>query len=161
MDAGKILLVNLAKGKIGEDTASLLGALLVTKFAVSALSRADTPEHKRKNYHLYLDEFHTFTTLSIASMLSELRKYHVGLILAQQYLSQIVPQVRDAILGNVGTLIAFRIGALDAEILEKEFYPEVSALDLMSLSNYQVYLRLMVKGEVSRPFSAETIRMYY
>ena len=157
MDQGQILLVNLAKGKIGEDTASLLGAFLVTRFAVSALSRADTPEEKRRPFYLYLDEFHTFTTLSIASMLSELRKYHVGLILAHQYISQLDEKVREAIIGNAGTLFSFRIGATDAQVLEAEFSPEFSALDLMSLPNYHICLKLMVEGNVSRPFSAETL----
>jgi type IV secretory pathway TraG/TraD family ATPase VirD4 len=157
MDEGQILLVNLAKGKIGEDTASLLGALLVTRFAVSALSRADTPEEKRRPFYLYLDEFHTFTTLSIASMLSELRKYRVGMILAHQYISQLDEKVCDAILGNVGTMISFRLGAQDAKVFKKEFSPEFSALDLVSLPNYEICLKLMVEGNISRPFSAETL----
>jgi len=157
MDQGQILLVNLAKGKIGEDTASLLGALLVTRFAVSSLSRADTPEAQRRPFYIYLDEFHTFTTLSIASMLSELRKYHVGLILAHQYVSQLDEKVCDAILGNVGTMISFRLGATDAQVFGQEFSPEFSANDLMSLPNYQIYLKLMVEGAVTRPFSAETL----
>lgn len=157
MDNGQILLVNLAKGRIGEDTASLLGALLVTRLAVSALSRADTPENNRRDFFIYADEFHTFTTLSIAGMLSELRKYRVGLILAHQYLSQLEEPVRDAILGNAGTIISFRIGAPDAHMLEREFLPEFSALDLLSLPNYHIYLKLMVEGMVSRPFSATTI----
>jgi Type IV secretory pathway, VirD4 components len=159
MDEGNILLVNLAKGKVGEDTASLLGALLVTRFAVLALSRADTPESKRRPFYIYLDEFHTFTTLSIASMLSELRKYRVGLILAHQYISQLDEKVYDAILGNVGTIVSFRLGAADAEILEKEFLPEVTALDLTSLPNYHIFLKLMANGRITRPFSAETWRV--
>jgi len=158
MDEGKILLVNLAKGKIGEDTASLLGALLVTKIGLAALSRADMPEQDRKDFYVYLDEFQSFTTLSMANMLSELRKYRVGMILAHQYLSQLDEKVRDAILGNTGTMISFRLGATDAEILEKEFSPEITALDLTSLPNYHIYLKLMVNGEVTRPFSAKTIR---
>lgn len=159
MDQGQIILVNLAKGKIGEDTASLLGALLVTRFSVLALSRADTPEGERRPFYLYLDEFYTFTTLSIASMLSELRKYRVGLILAHQYVSQLDEKVCDAILGNAGTMISFRLGAADAEILEKEFLPEVTALDLTSLPNYHIYLKLMVNGRMTRPFSAGTWRV--
>jgi type IV secretory pathway TraG/TraD family ATPase VirD4 len=158
IDEGKILLVNLAKGKIGEDTARLLGALLVAKLAVAALSRADMKEESRRDFFVYLDEFHTFTTLSLATMLSELRKYKVGVILAHQYLSQTDPSVRDAILGNVGTLIAFRLGASDAALLESEFSPEVTALDLMSLANYHIYLKLMVEGRISRPFSAQTLK---
>jgi len=158
IDDGKILLVNLAKGKIGEDTATLLGALLVTKIAVAALSRANMQQEDRRDFFVYLDEFHTFTTLSLATMLSELRKYRVGMILAHQYLSQLDPQVMDAVLGNVGTIITFRVGASDAQTLEKEFSPEFSALDLTTLPNYHIYLKLMVNGMVSRPFSAETVK---
>jgi type IV secretory pathway TraG/TraD family ATPase VirD4 len=158
MDQGKILLVNLAKGKIGEDSAALLGALLVTKIGLAGLSRADTPEEDRRDFFIYMDEFHTFTTLSVATMLSELRKYRVGMILAHQYLSQLDPQVRDAVLGNTGTIITFRLGAEDAQTLAKEFEPEFSALDLTTLPNYHIYLKLMVEGEVTRPFSARTLR---
>jgi hypothetical protein len=157
IDEGKILLVNLAKGKIGEDTAMLLGALLVTRLGLAALSRADTPEEDRRDFYLYLDEFHNFTTLSLATMLSELRKYRVNMIFAHQYLSQLDLQVRDATLGNVGTLISFRLGVADAEILTKEFYPVFSVKDLLSLPNYQVYLKLMINGTVSEPFSARTL----
>ena len=156
MDDNKILLVNLAKGKIGGDTAALLGALLVARIGLAAVSRADLPEEGRRDFYLYLDEFQSFTTLSLANMLSELRKYRVGMILAHQYLSQLDLQVRDAILGNAGTIICFRVGLADAEILEKEFRPEFTALDLISLPNYHIYLRLMVDGIASRPFSAAT-----
>lgn len=157
MDEEKILLVNLAKGKIGEDVAALLGALLTTCLAVAGLSRADIPENDRKDFFVYADEFPTFTTLSVANMLSELRKYRIGLVLAHQYLSQLDRQVQDAILGNVGTVITFRIGAADAAILEKEFSPELTATDLISLPSHQIYLKLMVSGVVARPFSAQTI----
>lgn len=159
MDEGKLLLVNLAKGKIGEDTSMLLGALLITRVGLAALSRADIPEGERKDFHLYIDEFQNFTTLSLASMLSELRKYRVNMIFAHQYLSQLDPQVRDAILGNVGTLISFRLGVSDAEILQKEFYPEFSIKDLISLPNYHIYLKLMINGIISAPFSAETLHL--
>lgn len=157
MNNGGILLVNLAKGKIGEDTAGLLGSLLVMSIGVSALGRAEVPEQDRKDFFLYLDEFHVFTTLSLAQMLSELRKYNAGLILAHQYLSQLERQVRDSILGNVGTFMSFRLGASDARLLESEFLPEFSALDLMRLPNYHIYLKLMVGGVVSSPFSAEAV----
>jgi len=159
MDEGKLLLVNLAKGKTGEDTAALIGALLVTKVGLAALNRAEIAEEERRDFYVYLDEFQSFTTLSIANMLSELRKYHVGMILAHQYLSQLDPRVHDAILGNAGTIITFRLGFSDAQLLEKEFQPELSALDLVSLPNYHVYLKLMADGVVSRPFSAETLKL--
>jgi type IV secretory pathway TraG/TraD family ATPase VirD4 len=158
MHEGKILLVNLAKGRIGEDVAALLGAMLVSRIGLAALSRTDVEEESRKDFFVYLDEFQSFTTLSLANMLSELRKYRVGLILAHQYLSQLDPQVRDAILGNVGTMIAFRLGLADAEILESEFRPEISAMDLIGLPNYHIYLKLMVDGMASRPFSAKILR---
>jgi TraM recognition site of TraD and TraG len=161
MDTGKILLVNLAKGKIGEDTAALLGALLVSRIGLTALSRADMPESERRDFYLYLDEFPTFTTLSLATMLSELRKYRLNLILAHQFLGQLDEQVRDAVLGNVGTIVSFRLGLGDAEIVEKEFYPEFTAVDLVNLPNYNIYLKLMVDGAVTRAFSGETIETNY
>lgn len=157
MDKSKILLFNLAKGKLGEDAAGVLGSLLTTCLAVAGLSRADIPQPTRQDFYIYLDEFHTFTTLSIASMLSELRKYHVGLILAHQYISQLDEKVCDAILGNVGTMISFRLGPQDAQVLEQEFSPEFSALDLMCLPNYQICLKLMVEGVVFSPFSGQTL----
>lgn len=157
MDERRILLVNLSKGRLGEDTAGLLGALLVSSVGLAAMGRAEQPESERRDFFLYLDEFQTFTTLSLATMLAELRKYRVGLILAHQYLAQLEPEVRDAVLGNVGTCITFRVGAPDAEILEKEFEPEFRALDLTRLPNHSVYLKLMVRGAVSEPFSAETL----
>ena len=157
MDTGKIFLVNLAKGKIGEDTASLLGSLLVSRLGLAALSRADVPETERRDFYLYADEFPTFTTLSLANMLSELRKYRLNLILAHQFLGQLDEQVRDAILGNVGTIISFRLGLADAEILEKEFCPEFTAADLVNLPNHEIYLKLVVDEAVTRPFSGETV----
>lgn len=157
MDTGKILVVNLAKGRIGEDTASLLGAFMVARLGRTALRRADTPEPARRDFYCYLDEFQTFATLSMANMLSELRKYRLNLVLAHQFLSQLEIPVRDAILGNVGTMIAFRLGLADAEVLEKEFYPEFSGADLTRLPNYRIYLKLMVDGVVTRPFSAITL----
>jgi type IV secretory pathway TraG/TraD family ATPase VirD4 len=157
LDERKILLVNLAKGKIGEDTAALIGALLVASLGAAAFSRADLPEASRRDFWVYLDEFHSFTTLSLATMLSELRKYRVGLVLAHQYLSQLEEPIRDAILGNVGTIVCFRVGPADAEILAKEFSPELSEVDLLRLPNHHVYLKLMVDGRPSEPFSAETL----
>jgi GTPase SAR1 family protein len=157
MDEGKILVVNLAKGRLGEDTAGLLGSLLVSRIGLAAISRADVPEAERRDFFVYLDEFQSFTTMSLATMLSELRKYHVGLILAHQYLAQLSLPMRDAVLGNAGTVASFRIGLSDAELLVKEFYPEFSAGDLVNLPNYHIYLKLMIDGRVSRPFSARTL----
>jgi hypothetical protein len=157
MDRGGILLVNLAKGRLGTDATALLGALLVASIGEAGLERADTVPHARRPFFVYLDEFHTFATRNLALMLGELRKYRVGLVLAHQHLSQLDEAVRDAILGNVGTIVAFRVGPEDAEILAQEFQPVFGAGDLMALPRYHIYLRLLVSGEISRPFSAETI----
>ena len=157
MDERKILLVDLAKGKMGGDASALLGALLVASIGWSAFGRAEVPEKDRADFYVYLDEFHTFTTLSLAGMLSELRKYHVGLILAHQYAAQLDPPVRDAIIGNAGTIISFRVGLDDAEVLAKEFYPVFSEADLIRLPDHHIYLKLMIDGVPSKPFSAETL----
>src|SRR5437667_2871057 len=153
----KILLVNLTKGKIGEDTSSLLGAMLLTKIGLAALTLTDVPEDVRRDFYIYADEFTSFTTTSFAGMLSEMRKYHVGLVLAHQYMDQLDEDLRGAVLGNVGTTIAFRAGLSDAEVLEREFYPEFSATDLINLPNCHIYLKLMIDGKVSKPFSATTL----
>jgi len=157
MDAGQILLVNLSKGRLGADACALLGSLLVTRLGLAALSRSDVAESERRNFWLYLDEFHSFTTLSVAGMLSELRKYRLGLILAHQYVAQVAPEVREAVFGNVGTLILFRVGPVDARFLEKYVVPELDELDLMRLPNYHMYARLMVDGAPALPFSAKTL----
>jgi hypothetical protein len=159
MDEGKILLVNLAKGLVGEDVVSLLGSLLVGKMGLAASSRSDVPEEERRDFYLYLDEFQSFTTLSFANMLSELRKYRLNMVLSHQYLAQVAPGVRDAIHGNVGTIICFRIGPIDADLMEKEFFPELSAIDFINLPNYHIYIKLLVNGVVTKPFSGETIRL--
>jgi len=154
MNDGKILLVNLSKGRVGEDTAALLGALLVSRLGRTALHRASIPENQRRDFHLYLDEFQTFSTNSLCQMLSELRKYRLNLVLAHQFLGQLGETLQQAVMGNVGTLIAFRVGANDAEALEAEFRPVFSEPDLINLPNYRACIRLMIDGEVSRPFSA-------
>lgn len=157
MDEGKILLVNLAKGSLGEDVSNLLGSLLISRFDLAALSRGNIPETERADYTLYLDEFHNFTTQSLVLMLSELRKYRLSLVLAHQYLTQLEPNIKDAILGNAGTIIIFRIGAMDAEVLAQEFAPEFSVTDFTNLPNYHIYLKMMIDGRVSKPFSAVTL----
>jgi len=158
MDEGKILIVNLAKGRLGEDSANLLGALLVTTLGLAALSRADVEEHKRPDYHVFIDEFQSFTTLSVANMVSELRKFHVGLVLAHQNLYQLEPEVRHAVLGNVGTLLSFRLGPEDAQMIAREFAPVFAPLDMLNLPNHDIYLKLMIDGTPSQPFSASTLR---
>jgi type IV secretory pathway TraG/TraD family ATPase VirD4 len=157
MDEGKVLLVNLAKGRMGEDSSSLLGALLVTTIGLAAYSRADAPVSSRRDFFVYIDEFQTFTTLSLANMLAELRKYRVGFTIAHQYLHQLEPAIRHAVLGNIGTLISFRVGAEDAPYLTREFRDHFTELDLMQLPNHDIYLTLMIDGTPSKPFSATTM----
>jgi len=157
IDEGKILIVNLAKGKIGEDNCSLLGAMIVTKIWLSALSRANMPEEKRRSFYLYVDEIHSFLTLSFADILSEARKYGLHMTLAHQYIDQLDDKVRGAIFGNIGTVISFRVGIDDAEHLGKQFYPIFNQNDLINLPNYHIYLRLMIDGVTSQPFSAITL----
>ena len=157
MDEGKILLVNLAKGKLGEDSTALLGGLLVTTIGLAAFSRADTPEEGRRVFYVYLDEFQNFTTQSMANMLSELRKYRVGMIVAHQYLYQLDEAIRYAVLGNAGTLLSFRLGPKDAAFMAQEFEPRFKTVDLLNLPNYHIYLKLMIDGMPSQPFSAVTL----
>lgn len=158
MDQGQVLLVNLAQGKLGADSSRLLGGLLVTALGSAAFSRAFEDETRRTPFYIYVDEFQTFTTLAVANMLAELRKYGVGMVLAHQYLSQLAPEVRDAVLGNAGTLISFRLGSADASVLAQEFAPVFEARDFLALPNFATYLRLLVNGEPSRPFSATTLK---
>lgn len=157
MDDEKILIMNLSKGLIGEDTSALLGAMLITRLQLAAMSRVDIPEEERKDFYLYVDEFQNFATEAFANILSEARKYRLDLILAHQYINQMEETVRDAVFGNVGTLVSFRVGAYDAEYLEKEFVPEFSTQDLVNLDFAQIYLKLMIDGVASRPFSATTL----
>ncbi len=157
MDEGKILIVNLAKGRLGEDSANVLGALLVTTLGLAAFSRADTEESRRSDHIIVIDEFQSFATLSVANMVSELRKYHVGLVLSHQHLFQLEPEVKHAVLGNVGTLISFRIGPEDAHMIAREFEPVFVPEDLVNLPNHNIYLKLMIDGSPSRPFSATTL----
>ncbi len=156
MDEGKILVVNLAKGQIGADSAALAGGLIVTSLSLVAFTRASQVESERRPFHIYADEFQSFTTLAVANMAAELRKYGIGLVLAHQYLNQLDPPVRHAVLGNAGTLISFRLGAEDAAYVAREFEQQFSAEDLIRLPNYRIYLRLMINGEPSNPFSATT-----
>ena len=157
MDEGKILLVNVDKGLIGEGPAATLGSFLLSHLALAAISRSNVPESERRDFSIVLDEFQTFTTLSVATMLAELRKFRVGMVLANQHLSQVDPAIRDAVFGNAGTLIAFRVGAADGAFLAREFAPTFAAEDFISLPLYHIYIRLLIDGEPSRPFSATTL----
>ena len=157
MDNRKIFIINLAKGRIGEDYSALLGAMLITKIQLAAMGRVDTPEPDRKDFYLYVDEFQNFATESFAGILSEARKYRLNLIVAHQYIGQLEETVRDAIFGNVGTIIAFRVGAADAEFLEKEFEPIFMMNDLVNLAKYEMYLKLMIDGVSGDAFSADSL----
>lgn len=157
MDNKKILIMNLAKGKIGEDSSALLGAMMITKIQMAAMGRADIPEEQRKDFYLYVDEFQNFATDSFANILSEARKYRLSLILANQYITQLEEKVSDAVFGNCGTIVAFRVGASDAELLEKEFEPVFMMNDLINLPKYQIYLKLMIDGIAGDAFSATTL----
>lgn len=154
MDQGKILLLNLAKGRIGEDNAGLLGAMMITKLQLAAMSRIDIPENDRRDFYLYVDEFQNFATESFAGILSEARKYRLDLIIAHQYIEQLDEKVQAAVFGNVGTIICFRVGAADAEFLAKEFMPVFDETDLVNLTKFDMYLKLMIDGVASEPFSA-------
>lgn len=154
MDENKILLLNLSKGRIGEDNSALLGAMMITKIQLAAMSRVDIAEEDREDFYLYIDEFQNFATESFADILSEARKYHLAMILAHQYRAQLDEKVQAAIFGNVGTLISFRVGADDAEFLEKEFEPQFTKMDLVNLNKYNIYNKLMIDGITSPAFSA-------
>jgi len=157
MDEGKILIVNVSRGKIGEDASRLLGAFLVTKIQLAAMSRVDIPEKDRRDFYLYVDEFQHFATESFANILSEARKYHLSLIMAHQYIKQMEEPVMDAVFGNVGTIVSFRVGAEDAEFLEKWFQPDFMMNDIVNLGKYTVYMKLMIDGISSKGFSAATL----
>ena len=157
MDQKKILIVNLSKGKIGEDASQLLGALVITKLQLAAMGRVDTPEHERKDFYLYVDEFQNFATNAFANILSEARKYKLCLTVAHQYMKQLPEEVRATIFGNVGSIVSFRVGGEDAAILEKEFKPRINAEDLMNLDMRDIYLKMTIDGQTAFPFSAKTI----
>jgi CxxC-x17-CxxC domain-containing protein len=157
MDEKKIFIMNLSKGRVGEESSRLLGALLITKLQLAAMSRVDIPEKERADFILYIDEFQNFSTESFATILSEARKYRLSLILAHQYITQMDETVRDAVFGNVGTMIVFRVGADDAEFLEREFSPEFFIQDLVNLPKQNIYVKLAIDGVTSRPFSADTL----
>ncbi|OGJ42465.1 hypothetical protein A3B60_03615 [Candidatus Peregrinibacteria bacterium RIFCSPLOWO2_01_FULL_39_12] len=165
MDEGKILLIKLSKGKIGDLNTQLLGLVIVARLQMAAMSRTDIPEEKRRDFFLYVDEFQNFATDSFCSILSEARKYHLNLIMAHQYINQLVvtkfgvtsTQIRDAVFGNVGTLCSFKVGADDAEYLAKEYAPLLTEQDVIGISNYKMYIKLNINNTTSRPFSVATV----
>lgn len=152
MNERKIFLANLSKGRTGELNSHLLGMILVSKMQLAALKRAQIPEDERKDFYLYVDEFQNFTTESIATILSEARKYKLNLIIAHQYIPQLREEIKDAVMGNVGSIASYRVGVDDAEFLEKQFSPEFSKFDLGNIDNYQYILRMMVNNQVTSPF---------
>jgi len=166
MDSGKILLVNLAKGKVGEMNAKLLGLIIVSKIQMAALSRADQPEDERRDFYLYVDEFQNFITDAFSSILSEARKYKLNLIIAHQFLAQLQQgagahgaassDLRDAVFGNAGSMVSFRIGVEDAEIMAKEFAPTFNEFDLLNVDRYNAFVKLMINGTASKPFNMAT-----
>lgn len=157
MDNRKILLINISKGALGENVSNILGSLILNSLSFTAFSRIDIPESSRVPFFVYLDEFQNYTTLSLVNMLSELRKFKLSLIMAHQYLAQLSDEIRDAVLGNVGTIISFRLGVSDAAYFAKEFYPVFDMIHIVNLSNYEICLKLMIDGMPCRPFSAKTI----
>jgi hypothetical protein len=157
MDDGQVLLVNLSKGRLGEDAATLLGALLISQVQLAALGRADRPEAERRNFFLYVDEFQNFATDAFGTILSEARKYRLGLIVANQYLAQLSEGTLHALFGSVGSLVCFQAGAKDAELLAEQLGEEVTPQDLLRLPRFQAYVRLLIDGHPSRPFSMATI----
>ncbi|MFA5013133.1 MAG: DUF87 domain-containing protein [Candidatus Paceibacterota bacterium] len=157
MDGKKIFLANLSKGRVGELNSSLLGLILVSKMQMAAMRRALIPEENRNDFYLYLDEFQNFSTDSISTILSEARKYRLDLVLAHQYIPQLTDDIRNAVIGNVGTFVSFRVGANDAEFLEKQFEPEFSRFDLINLDNFQMVIKMMINNKITSPFKMKTI----
>jgi type IV secretory pathway TraG/TraD family ATPase VirD4 len=158
MDNHKVLLINLAKGSVGTDVANIIGSLLLTSLASATFSRIDTPEYLRKPFFIYIDEFQSFTNADlIGELLSESRKFKVGLVLSNQFMAQLDDKVRLSVIGNIGTLVSFRLGIKDAKLMEQEFYPVFKAMDFISLERGSIYLRMMINHRPSRPFSADTI----
>ncbi len=157
MDSGKILLLDLSIGKLGEDSAALLGAMMITKIQLASMQRAYIPEADRRDFYLYVDEFQNFATESFATILSEARKYHLNLIMTNQFIAQMPEPVASAVFGNIGTLISFRVGATDAGSLVKEYEPVFEANDMVNVDNYQIYVKMSIDGVTSPAFSAQTL----
>ena len=157
MNSGKILIANLSQGRLGEDNAALLGAMIITKFQLAAMHRVSMPEEERRDFYLYVDEFQNFATGSFIKIMSEARKYRLDIMLANQYMAQIPEEVTKAILGNAGTVMTFAVGANDAEILNKEFAEVFTPNDLVNLGSYQIAAKMTIDGHTTRPFVATTL----
>jgi len=156
IDGKKVFLVNLSKGRLGEINSSLLGLIITSKLSLAAFSRVDIPESERKDFYLYMDEFQNFATKTISIILSEARKYRLGLIMSHQFIAQLPEEIRDSVFGNVGTIASFRVGAEDAKFLEKEFEPVFNSQDLMNINNFSFYIKMMMDGQISKPFNVKT-----
>lgn len=159
MNMGKIVIVNLSKGKIGDDNVALLGSMFITKIQQAALARAKMPEEERRDFYFYVDEFQNFATDAFSSILSEARKYHLNLTIAHQYIAQLPDDVKATAFGNVGSLIAFGVGGDDAAYLQKEFNPVFSAQDLIGLNVREMYIKMSIDGALTPPFSARTVNV--
>jgi hypothetical protein len=157
MNEGKILLANLSQGRLGEDNAALLGAMLITKLQLAAMHRVATPEEERRDFYLYVDEFQNFATGSFIKIMSEARKYKLDIMLANQYMAQIPEDVAKAILGNAGTIMTFAVGARDADVLTREFAEVFTSQDLVNLGKYQIAVKMTIEGQITRPFVATTL----
>jgi hypothetical protein len=155
MDEGKILIINLAKGKIGEENSSFLGLVLIPRILIGAMSRADVPEKKRRDFYLYVDEFQNFATPDFAQILSEARKFRLNLTVANQFIGQMEEEVKNAVFGNVGTVVAFRVGVTDANYLAREFQPVFAEDDLLNIDRFHVYIKTIVKNEPIPAFSMD------
>lgn len=159
MDSNKIFLVNLSKGSLGTDGAHLLGSLLITSLSSAAFSRVDMQEKYRTPFFIYLDEFQNYTTSSLTNMFAELRKFGIGFILAHQYLNQLTTDIRNSVLGNIGTIICFKLGQADAKYMAQEFYPIFQTSDFTNLEHFHIYLKLLINGKSPAAFSAKTITL--
>jgi hypothetical protein len=155
MDEGKILLINLAKGKIGEENSNFLGLILVPRILIAAMSRQEMPEESRRDFYLYVDEFQNFATPDFAQILSEARKYRLNLIVANQFIGQMEEEVKNAVFGNVGTVISFRVGVTDANYLQHEYQPTFNEADLINIDKFNAYVKTNVKNEPVKPFSMD------
>jgi len=158
MDEGKILIINLAKGKIGEENSNFLGLVLVPKILAAAMSRADVPEEKRRDFHLYVDEFQNFATPDFAQILSEARKYRLNLTVANQFIGQVEEEIKNAVFGNIGTILAFRVGVTDANYLQREFQPTFQEDDLLNIERFHVYVKTIVQNEPVPAFSMDVTK---
>ena len=157
MNEGKIVIVNLSQGKLGEDSSALLGAMIITKMQLAAMNRVYTAEESRRDFYLYVDEFQNFATQSFIKILSEARKYRLNLTLANQYIGQIDEDVQKAIFGNAGSIVSFAVGAADARLLTREFGEKYEESELVALGNFQIVLKLSIDNQTSTPFSAMTL----